>query len=66
MDPKPKMSGLSQAMEQEVTWPERGMNSHWFDLKVLEMHHLSCLPEGAPCTMMKMVTLLMNSMKRQW
>lgn len=46
MDPKPKVSGLSQAAELEVIQPVMGMSSLWPVSKAPEMQPHSCLPGG--------------------
>ncbi len=46
MDPKPKVSGLSQAVEPEETQPAMGTSSLWPGSKAPEMQHRLFLPGG--------------------
>lgn len=46
MDPKPKVSGLFQAVELEATQPAMGTSSLWPGSKVPEMQHRLFLPGG--------------------
>lgn len=46
MDPKPKVSGLSQAVELEAIQPVMGTISLWPVSKVPEMQHRLFLPGG--------------------
>lgn len=46
MDPKQKVSGLSQAVELEAMHPVMGTSSLWHVSKVPEMQHRLFLPGG--------------------
>lgn len=66
VDPKPKVSGLSQAVELEATLPLMGTSSLWPGSKVPETQHHLYLPGGVLCITTRTVTSPMNSMKRRW